>query len=43
LTAIRTAVRLILKTFAGVELLFSSCERELPPTVDAAQHFIDVH
>jgi len=43
LTAIRTTVRLILKTFGGVELLFAGRKRELSSTVNTVQHFIDVH
>jgi hypothetical protein len=43
LTAIRATVWLILKTFAGVELLFSGRERKLTSTVYTVQHFIDVH
>jgi hypothetical protein len=43
LTAIRTTIGLVLKTFAGVELLFAGRERELASTVHAVQHFINVH
>jgi hypothetical protein len=43
LTAIRTAVGLVLKTFAGVKLLFACSESELASAVNAVQHFINVH
>jgi len=43
LPAIRTAVRLILKTFSGIELLLSGRECELISAVNTAQTFIDVH
>jgi hypothetical protein len=43
LTAIGTTVRLVLKTFAGIKLLFTSGERELPSAVHTVQHFVNVH
>jgi len=43
LTAIGATVRLVLETFAGIELLFTGSERELPSAVHTVQHFIDVH
>jgi hypothetical protein len=43
LTAIGATVRFVLETFAGIELLFTSGERELTPAVHTVQHFIDVH
>ena len=43
LPAIRAAVRLVLKAFAGIKLLFAGSKSELPTTIDAVQHFINVH
>jgi len=43
LTAIRTAVGLILKTFGGVELLFTGRKRKFTSTVNTIQTFIGVH
>jgi hypothetical protein len=43
LTAIGATVRLVLEAFAGIELLFTSGERELTSAVHTVQHFIDVH
>jgi hypothetical protein len=43
LTAIGATVRFVLETFAGIELLFTGSERELPSAVHTVQHFIDVH
>jgi hypothetical protein len=43
LTAIGTTVGFVLETFAGIELLFTSGERELPAAVHTVQHFINVH
>ncbi|HLI96296.1 MAG TPA: hypothetical protein VKT72_09425 [Candidatus Baltobacteraceae bacterium] len=43
LAAIGATVRLVLETFAGVELLLAGRERELTSTVHAVQHFINVH
>ncbi|HEV2262712.1 MAG TPA: hypothetical protein VGR69_10540 [Candidatus Rubrimentiphilum sp.] len=43
LTAIGATVRLILKTLAGVKLLFAGRKRELASTVNTVQHFINVH
>jgi hypothetical protein len=43
LTAIGTTIRFVLETFACVELLFTSGERELPAAVHTVQHFINVH
>ena len=43
LTAIRTAVRFILKTFLLVKALFARTEDELASTVHTVEHFIYVH
>jgi hypothetical protein len=41
--AIGATVRFVLETFAGVELLLTGSERELPSAVHTIQHFINVH
>jgi hypothetical protein len=43
LAAIGATVRLVLKAFAGVELLLTRSERELTSAIHTVQHFIDVH
>jgi hypothetical protein len=43
LTAIRTAVGLILKPFLLVKTLFAGAEDELTSAVDTVEHFIYVH
>jgi hypothetical protein len=43
LTAIGATVGLVLKTFAGIELLLTGSERELTSAIHTIQHFIDVH
>jgi hypothetical protein len=41
--AIGATVRFVLEAFAGIELLFTGGERELPSAVHTIQHFINVH
>ena len=43
LTAIRTAIRLVLKTLLFVKALFARTEYKLAPAVHTVEHFIDVH
>jgi hypothetical protein len=43
LTAIRTAIRLVLKAFLFVKPLFARTENELSSAVHTVEHFIYVH